>query len=457
MIGTWLFGTSRSRREDVEIGLWFVEVLVDGTETFSIVQTVSDTVRIEFRPRHAAVLLFVVLLGILLTSVVVGSVGDGSDRDPAVDKIEMRDGSELWPYTSRDSAFEERTLAINLVVYGDPVVVETLLRESPTGDWEELESDEMDIAPAEDTEYDLNGTRVWGAADGAIRYTYVDHHGDELWLTESYQLSDGEYLGTRHHVRAYTAPGGGEWTAMQAHLEHWDWFLLRHSVHSVEESQQYVETEFLDRWYVDDLRRDRFGNEDRIDSDGWVTIVELDDRLEAILLGLLLFGSITVRKYRDVISNLRYDPNVRTGARAFLLVAALVGFYVAIRLGAVGVEGLFPDVNTKYVVATVYPLLVVGFPVLAYRLSRQFERSTHAFTAASVGFILAIFVDYTYLGVVTLPLSTFVHRVALAAAIGFIAAGASRQARDPTADHGYVRIGTLLWFVAVVLPLLHFL
>ncbi|MFC7114337.1 hypothetical protein ACFQH2_04285 [Natronoarchaeum sp. GCM10025703] len=55
-----------------------------------------------------------------------------------------------------------------------------------------------------------------------------------------------------------------------------------------------------------------------------------------------------------------------------------------------------------------------------------------------------------------LPLDTFVHRGALAVAIGLIAAGASQTAREPGVEHGYVRTGVLLWVVAVTIPLLQF-
>lgn len=138
------------------------------------------------------------------------------------------------------------------------------------------------------------------------------------------------------------------------------------------------------------------------------------------------------------------------------VVTALVGLYVLVRFGAIWTERLFPDVNPKLIVSIFYPILIIGMPVLAYLLSRQLG-STHAFIAASAGFIIAIFVDFTYLAVLRLPLDMFIHRIAMSVAIGFIAAGASQTARKPDVELGHVRTGVLLWLVAISIPLLQFL
>jgi len=119
-----------------------------------------------------------------------------------------------------------------------------------------------------------------GSADGSTRYAYVAMGHDPTggtWLDESYQLHDGEYLGSRHHIRAYASPDSDDqWTAMQTHREHWDWFRLSHTVTSAEDSQRYVEREFMDRRYVSSVSRDHLGNDRGFDSDGWVTIIDLN-------------------------------------------------------------------------------------------------------------------------------------------------------------------------------------
>jgi hypothetical protein len=45
------------------------------------------------------------------------------------------------------------------------------------------------------------------------------------------------------HVRAY-AVDDENWTGMQAHDEHWDWFRLRHTVDDVAGSREFVAADF---------------------------------------------------------------------------------------------------------------------------------------------------------------------------------------------------------------------
>lgn len=382
--------------------------------------------------------------------------GGSEQDDDTVDTVQLEDGSMIWPYTSRSAAFDERTLPINMVIYGDSKTVETLLREDARGDWEDIEEDE-DVAPTEDGDEPLNETTMaWGEASGADRYTYVNPpEGYGRWLAESYQLGDGDYLGSRHHIRAYSDPSGGNWTAMQAHLDYWDWFHLRHNVPSTEQSQLYLEDEFEDRWFIQGLQRVPFDNDAGADSNGWVTIIELYySHALLLLLGIIGLSSASGR-WEDVEA-LRYDDSVRTAARILAVVGGIVGLYILVRFGAIHAERRFPETNPKLIVGLFYPALVVGMPVVAYLLSRRLG-SSHAFIAGSAGFVTAIFVDFTYLGVLRLPLDTFVHRIALGVAIGFIAAGASETARRPETTLGHVRTGVLLWLVAVSMPILQFL
>ncbi|MFC7209480.1 hypothetical protein ACFQL3_03065 [Natronoarchaeum sp. GCM10025321] len=410
----------------------------------------------EVRPTTAVTVLFVVIAAITGASVVSAEFFDsGGAADP--ETVTLEDGSELWPYTSKGPNYRERTLSINLVVYGDTDATERALREISLADWEPVEEDQQDIAPAEEFEVDGNRTTVaWGGASGATRYVYVDTVDDRaLWLVESYQLHDGDYLGERQHLRGYEDPAEDEWTAIQAHDEHWDWFHLRHTVHSIEESQLAIEEDFFGRWYVDSVTRDRFANDASSDADGWVTIVDLDERATRLLIAGLLLGSIGVARTLERGTELWQDEDVRRTLRSLATIGLLVLLYLSIRFGAVGIERLFPGLRTNAIVIVFYPLLVLGLPVVAYLSTRQLDRE-QAFAAASLGFTVAIFLDYTLLGVTRLPLDTFVHRGALAVAIGLIAAGASQTAREPGVEHGYVRTGVLLWVVAVTIPLLQF-
>jgi energy-converting hydrogenase Eha subunit C len=293
---------------------------------------------------------------------------------------------------------------------------------------------------------------TWDPAAGAVRLVYFEpaDGSEPRWADADYQLRDGDYLGSRHHIRAYTDPVDGNWTVMQTHHEHWDWFRLRHTVHSVEDSQSYVEEQFLDQPHVADLSREHFGNDVGSDADGWVTVIELEDWL-TLSAGAFLVGSIAAAGRRIGLSPESSD----TAVRAALLLGAVITPYLFVRFGAIAVERTVPGLNPKLIVVLFHPVLVVGVPVATYLAARPLEMIP-AFAIASLGFFIALLVDYTYLGVHSLPLDTFVYQAAVVAAIGFIAAGASRRARRPNTELDHLRTGVLLWIVVGVLPLLRF-
>ncbi|WP_255291488.1 hypothetical protein [Natrinema sp. CBA1119] len=410
-------------------------------------------------------------MALVLVVLVLGSTATSSSSDTAVDRQEqlvtVDEDSSLWPYTSSATTFEERTLAINVVVAGDPAETRRHLEERSRGGWNETAPEQEDVSAT--AAEDVVGTETaWGSADGSTRYAYVATGDDPTggtWLDESYQVHDGEYLGSRHHIRAYASPDSDDqWTAMQAHREHWDWFRLSHTVTSAEDSQRYVEREFMDRRYVSSVSRDHLGNDRGFDSDGWITIIDLngdagDDSDEGgppvhlamlgLLPGAMLIGHVTSRtEPRALVS-----PRVR---HAFVLAGALIGLYLFVRFGAIAVEARLGDLDPRFVAGAFYPLLVVGLPVCTYYFARPLDRPT-AFAAGSVGFATAILLDYTALGVTRLPVTVFVHRFSTAIALGFIAVGASHAERIDPEDHGFVRMGALLWGVTLLVPLLRFL
>ncbi len=410
--------------------------------------------RVEVRPFVAVAVLFVALAVLIGGSTVVGALTGASvteaEPEPEIETVELQDGSQLWPYTSRSESVSDRTLALNLIVYGDATLTRQLLQTEGFGEanWEELDENETDVAPT-DVTFNQSGLGL-GDADGALRFTYVeDPDGNGHWLDESYQLKDGTYLGARHHLRAYEDPHAGEWTVFQGHSEHWDWFQIRHNVHSIEETQSTVELHFIDNPLVENLVRDRWGNDRSSDSDGWATTVELDEEFATILLGAILIASIQTARMREFV----HDEDVKLVYQGAFVVASLVALMIFVRLGAIWAEGQLPNIYPNTVAAMFYPFLVFGMPIAVYLLARPLDRLP-AFAAGSSGFFIALLVDYTYLQVTALPLDTLLQHVALAIALGFIAAGASKTARDPKTDLGYVRTGVLLWIVAIAMPLL---
>ncbi|WP_058365111.1 hypothetical protein [Haloparvum sedimenti] len=451
-----------------------------------------------------AVLLVVLAVSAVGPAALVGSTPSPEPAgEPTFHTVRGEGGTEnrtaIWPFTSRARAFETRTLPLNLIVEGDVAETRRHLERSSRGDWNETRGDFEDEGVGEGYVRPNGTATAWGQATGSTRLTYVVGPGERLdegqWLLESYQLHDGDYLGARHHIRAYAAPNPDEeWTAMQAHREHWDWFRLRHTVGSVEESQSYVEREFMGRWFVEDVYRTYVGAVGASDADGWLTVVQIgaegptdgtttsvsretiettrDDGsgsgiesatgtesgaggVDGVLpAGAVLLAVAAVHgRWRDLAA--RVDEALGPTARRALSVAtALVVTFLFVRFASVGLERTTP-IPPKVIAAALYPFLFAGLPTITYLLSRQLDRPI-AFSAASIGFLTAVFLDYTYLGVTVLPLDALVHRGGLAVALGFIAVGASRPERLDPEPSRHVRLGVLLWLVTLVLPLLRF-
>lgn len=412
---------------------------------------------VELRPTTALIVLAAVLAAGSIGSVLV--TGSGGEYDPAAESIELADDERnLWLYTSKRHSFDSRTLAINVVVYEDPNATRRRLLQAGRGDWNETADQEQDVAPDEAADAG-NATAIeWDRADGADRYVYLTVDGGPgAWIDEAYQVHDGDYLGSRHHVRAYSPPErGADWTALQAHHEYWDWFTLRHVVTSVEESQQYVEAEFIGRPDTERVVRVHVGGADASDFDGWVTVVEFhrpgSSSAVAAALAVVLLGATTTRG--SEIADALAEAYPEREARALALAGGVVAVFMSVRLVAVELERALA-VPPRPIAIALYPAVFVGLPVTAYVLSRHLDRPW-AFAGATLGFLTAVLLDYTYLGIASIPLDVMVHRGTLAVALGLIAVGGSQTERHDPERVSHVRAGTLLWLVALVLPLLRF-
>lgn len=311
----------------------------------------------------------------------------------------------------------------------------------------------------------INSTGVyWSDATGSNRYTYVrgDQQGSGRWIDEAGQLHDGDYFGTRYHIRFYRVPDGeSSWTALQVHREHFDWFRLRHTVGSLPVAQHYVESQFYDQWYVADLHRERFTRGGILNADGWVTVVDVKypDVLRrsfgvmSILAGLALVGAFggwpSPVDRRDVRKVGRAIP---VDARFVVLAVAVAVVPLFVRLGSLAVERT-ELVNSPHVVAgAFYPMLALGLPACAYLLARGVGRQK-AFAAAAGGFGVGVLTDYAVLGITLLPVAVIVHRAILVLALGVVAvAGTDRPEgswvahRDPTLlVGGGLWVAGLLW------------
>lgn len=333
-------------------------------------------------------------------------------------------GTKLWPYTSRARGFEGRTLGINMVFYGETTEIHTALTERSALEWEdepiaEGEADSETVS-AERLEVDPEAEEIgdvisWSPAEGSRRYTYVEVDGEGEWMDRSYELHSGTYLGQRMHIRAYEDPVG-EWTAVQIHEEHWDWFRLRHTVTGISDPQRDLEEEFMGEPYVESVVRMPFENESA-DSDGWVTGIHL----AGLALPIVLTGLIG-RSRRGVRETSRF---LRRRRREIALGAGLFGVYTVVRWLGIAGELVFSELSPKVVAAPLYLLLIVGTPAIAYSLGRGSD-GVWAFTFAGLGLGAAIVGDYAAMGTSVLPLRVVLHRIAVLLAIGLIALGGAK-------------------------------
>lgn len=238
---------------------------------------------------------------------------------------------------------------------------------------------------------------------------------------------------------------------MQAHHEHWDWFMGRHVVTSVDKAQSHLERELVAGADAPEIRRIP-ARGSQSDFERWLTIVDLRDLgvTAASVLPVVLLGAF-IGRFGTMGSTLRERLPARDGW-TLLLAAAVVTLVLAIRVLGIQMEKVV-DVSPKTIAFGLYPALFVGLPTVTYLLARQLDRP-RAFTGASFGFVAAVLLDYSYLGVSHLSLSMLVYRGTLAVALGLIAAGSSRTERRDPEQMSHVRLGVLLWLVATLLPLL---
>ncbi|AGB39558.1 hypothetical protein [Natronococcus occultus] len=393
------------------------------------------------------------------------------DRDRLVQPAE--NGSYVWPYTSRDRSTDEQTLALNLIIHGDDERVQRTLVAQDELEWEELDPDEEDEPEVYD---DAEDSIQWDDAHGSTRYTYADtgpHGGEGVWVDESYQLHAGDYLGSRHHIRAYTTEYD-DWTAIQVHQEHFDFFRLRHTVTDIQDSQNTLEAEYLDEPFVEEVRREYHGTHGGW-NDGWLSVIELAIvgplAIGGVLGALGLVGRDTAKGIvRGTRRLLRW---VRLNVRGFVLVGALAGIVVGVRSAGLAVEAAVPWITPQAFVVVLYPILAVGLPTTVIVLTQSLERagrllrlqrvvswlgrplepqSAFAFTVVGLG--LGFVLDFVSVGVTTLPLEVLLHRVGLLVTLGLLAAG---TARNDTEGVALFVVGLLGWVVGLAMPLLGYL
>jgi len=381
-------------------------------------------------------LLIVVAGGLALS----GFFSDGIDERPApeVDEgslIEVDGEYRVWPYTSRSESVEGRTLAINVVFRDDGETVRQALEARSDANWEETDEEEGDAEPELVREIVV---RDWEDAHGSTRYTYFQGPSGGAWVTESFELHNGEYLGSRDHIRAYESPDEA-YTAVQIHEEYYDWFRLRHTVPDINDPAVRLEDDFIESSLGERVTREHRGIDGGL-SDGWVTVIEL-------AMAVSVFGVLLRRKTRDAAVELaqRVRREAERHTDAALLGIALAAVLIGVRVAGVALETAYPGLPPKAIAGPLYLVIAVGLPALVIGGTADVD-PTAAFLGVSVGLGTGFVLDFAALGV-AIPPGLIVHRVALLAALGIIAVG---RAAD---DRPVLVAGILAWAIGLALPL----
>ncbi|WP_435075065.1 hypothetical protein [Halorubrum sp. HHNYT27] len=383
-------------------------------------------------------LLVVVAVGLALSGAFAGPSAEEPPAAVSEESLVAVDGDyRLWPYTSRSASVEGRTLAINVVFHADAAATRAAIEGGTETDWEVTDGDES--ATTDDAEQVRAFVeRDWADARSSTRYSYVEGPSGGTWLTETFELHDGTYLGVRDHLRAYESPDGA-YTAIQAHEEYYDWFRLRHTVPGIDEPATRLEDELI-RGSVDaEVRREYRGIDDGW-SDGWLSVIELAS--VATVAGALLRRRTRTAAV-DFARRLRTEAERHTDAA--ILGATLAAVVVGVRVAGVAVETAYPTLPPKAIAGPLYLVLAVGLPGLVVARARGCEPG-----AAGLGVVLGLgagfVIDFAALGV-AVPPALLGHRIALLAALGVVAVG--RAATDRTV----LVAGTLAWAVGLALPL----
>ncbi|MHB9286697.1 hypothetical protein ACKVMT_06610 [Halobacteriales archaeon Cl-PHB] len=473
---------------------------------------------VEPRPvsRSTALLVALALVSLVVAgalAVEAGSTDDGATEIPNV-LVEPRPGDNvLWPFTSAGKTPSQRTLAINVIVHGNEDLLRYYLTDRQGATWNESTEGPMaaDLNRSESEPLQLNGSLVgYSSARGATRYTYVrdfaltesvngtlrrphealsfhTHRLEESpggrWISESYQLHEGDYYGHRYHLRVYESPyETDDWVAIQAHSEHFDWFRLRHTVHGIDDARERLESEFMGSGFVTDVRRKYLGNDGGPNFDGWSTVVELREifgpRSESV--GFLVVGLGTayrLRRRRDHGAS-RFAPEPgdasmtpdaalvdwlvdRVGRRRVvrglqvvgdaLLFASLAAIFLFVRAAGIFAERNLPWLSPAAITAVLYVFMVTALPLAAYRFARH-NTPVRSFVLAAVGAGTGLWLDYLLLSVEVLPIGVVLHRVGVTVALGFVAAGATTASSQVPRRNRFVVAGGLLWLCLLVGP-----
>ncbi|PSP94757.1 hypothetical protein BRC91_04720 [Halobacteriales archaeon QS_4_62_28] len=361
----------------------------------------------------------IVVVGLFGSAVISPSSPD-RDGTPSSNQLVVPDEktTALWPYTSRSPFVNDRTLALNVIIYGQPDRIKRAFLQRSDANWTTVDGDAA------------VGESDWQSARGATRYTYIrTADGDGRWIRSAYQLGTGTYLGSRVHVRAYPAPSGN-WTALQAHTEYWDWFRLRHTVTGARSGSRFVERDLREEPFVEGVSREYHGLNGG-NSDGWLTVIEFWSAPAALVAGIGL--PLASRRRQDLLDA--------------VLPISLATLVVGVRGAGIAAEQAFPAFSPKLFAAVLYPLLLTGPLALSFTFARD-RPATRSALLAVCGLGTGVVVDMGSVGVNTVPISLALHRVALVSTLALFTLGVARG------DRRTMGVGIAAWLAVLAAPLL---
>jgi len=255
---------------------------------------------------------------------------------------------------------------------------------------------------------------------------------------------------------------------MQTHSEHFDWLTLRHRVDGVEAAQLRVERDLMSIPGIDrreDVRRLNLENSGPSDADGWATKADLTAMAALFVVGLgARRQGIRERAEAEADDHLTDVDRARLAAARDRLEVGhllLAGTALAVVLG-VRVLGIALDRHADFltvhaIAALLYPVIAVGLPAAAYLIARGLERRLDAAIAATTSFAVAIWIDYGFVGVDSLPIDVVLQRMLVVVALGLIAGGAAARARRQSWINDMLVAGVALWVLVLVGTLLGYL
>ena len=113
---------------------------------------------------------------------------------------------------------------------------------------------------------DTYASHGWKNASGGNQYVYIDntaHGGIAYWQTTSYQLEEGSYFGTRHHVRVFSGSYDSHgqfdhWSVGAVHKEQWNGF--GHTILSWESAETELKNDLNGKTGVGSIGNLSIGN-----------------------------------------------------------------------------------------------------------------------------------------------------------------------------------------------------